>query len=143
MAGILRLPWQANKRRLTGLLAAALLMVFTGYIGHQQLSFDNEIQAGAKIGWGSISALCYGYISVTLYQLWKASDQAHWYFRTLALLFAGSWGVHLLVYGLTVSPIAFNWLHIANTLTDVISQLGASVVSYVTWSNSKTVSSSM
>ncbi len=138
----LRLSWESNKRLLAGLFAAALLMVFTGYIGHQQVSFDNEIQAGPKVGWGSLSVLCYGYISVTLYRRGKALDQAHGHFRTMALLLAGSWGIHWLVYGLTVSAVDFNWLHIASTLTDVISQLGIGLTSYLTWSNPKMVSSS-
>ena len=76
----LRLPWESSKRLLTGLFAAALLMVFTGYIGHQQLTFDNEILAGAKLCWGGVSLLCYGYIVITLYRHWKASGQAQGHF---------------------------------------------------------------
>ncbi|WP_020605100.1 bacteriorhodopsin [Spirosoma spitsbergense] len=135
----LRLPWESSKRLLTGLLAAALLMVFTGYIGHQQVSFDNEIQPGPKLGWGSISLVCYGYISITLYRRWKASGQAQGHFRTMALLFVGSWGIYLLGYGLTVLPIDFNWLHITYTITDVTSQIGIGLISYVTWSDSKSM----
>ena len=55
----------------------------------------------------------------------------------MALLFVGSWGIYLLIYGLTVFPIDFNWLHIACTLTDVVSQMGIGLISYLTWSNSK------
>ena len=138
----LKLPWESNKRLLTRLLVVSILMVFTGYIGHQQLSFDNEIQAGPKLGWGGASALCYGYILINLYRLWKDKGHDHQSFRTMTLLFAGSWGIYLLGYGLTVSPIDFNWLHLAYTLTDLVSQMSIGLVSYVTWSNSKAVSSS-
>ena len=138
----LRLSWEANRRLLTGLLAAALLMVFTGYIGHQQLSFDNEIQTGPKLGWGAVSVLCYGYISITLHRLWKDKGQSHGQFRTMALLFAGSWGIYLLGYGLTVLPLDFNWLHIVYTVTDVVSQTGIGLISYLTWSDRNAMTSS-
>lgn len=133
----LSLLWKSNKQLLIRLLSAALLMVFTGYIGHQQLSFDNEIQAGPKLGWGGVSLLCYGYISITLYRLWKDKGQSHRNFGIMALLFVGSWGIYLLGYGLTVLSIDFNWIHIAYTLTDLVSQIGIGLVSYLTWPDSK------
>ena len=130
----LGLPWKTNKRLVVSLLAATLLMVFTGYIGHQQLSFDNEIMTGPKLMWGGISFLCYGYIAISLYRLWKEKGQSDRQFRTMALVFVSSWGIYLLGYGLTVSSIDFNWIHIAYTLTDMVSQISIGLISYVTWS---------
>ncbi len=133
----LNLSWKASKQLVIRLLVASLFMVLTGYIGHQQLSFDNEIMVGPKLMWGGISLLGYGYITMTLYRLWKEQGQSTGHFRTMALLFVGSWGIYLLGYGLTVLPIDFNWLHITCTLTDAVSHIGIGLISYLAWSDSK------
>lgn len=130
----LRLRWQSNKRLLMSLFVASLLLVFTGYIGSQQLSFDNEIQAGPWLGWGSLPVLCYGYISITFYRLWKSVSQANGYFSNMARLFVISQGIYIACYFLTLSSIDFNWIHLARTLTDVVSQAGIGLFACLSWS---------
>lgn len=130
------------KSRTTGLvILAAGFMVLTGYLGHEQLSFDNEIQTGAKAGWGIVSAIGFGVIVFILNRLRQASGNGQ-PFPIAFRFFAGSWIIYFLGYFLSLTDINFNWIHIACTLTDLVSQLGLGLVSYPAWSDTASAASS-
>ncbi|GAB4049619.1 bacteriorhodopsin [Spirosoma litoris] len=136
LIALLRLPFSTYKRQLLGLIMATLFMVFASYIGHEQLSFDNEIETIPKLVWGLIALIDYVTIVFTLNKLWKeAGSQAHPAFRLSALTVAGAWGIYFIGYFLTLAPIDFNWIHLAFTITDLISLIGIGIVVYLVNSN--------
>ncbi|GAB4033113.1 bacteriorhodopsin [Spirosoma jeollabukense] len=121
------------KRQLTTLLTASFFMVLAGYIGHQQLSFDNEVLAGPKLIWGAISALSYVVILLALYRLWKQfidqiSLNQQRVYRQVSLIIATFWGVYLLGYVLTVVDLDFNWIHIVYTIGDIATYIGVGLI---------------
>ena len=122
-------------RLLVTLLLSSFFMILTGYIGQQQLSFDNEIRVGPALSWGTISLIGYAVILRTLYQLWKQTaaqarpgDQR--LYRLIALVAGLFWVVYPIGYLLTVTTIDFNWIQLMYTLADLISQVGLGVVAY-------------
>jgi bacteriorhodopsin len=137
----LNLRLSAVKRPLAALLLAGLFMFFASYIGHQQLSFDNEIQVGRKVTWGLIATIDFVFILFTLNQLWKqfgeqtnpANQRAY---RLIALTTTVGWGVYLIGYFLTVTPIDFNWIHLVFTIADLISKIGVGILVYFASTNS-------
>ncbi len=123
------------QKSLITLLIVSFFVILTGYIGHQQLSFDNEIQIGPKLIWGAVSMAGYAVILLTLYRFWKQvastiqPDEQRIY-RLIAVAFGTFWIMYPLGYILTVTPVDFNWIHIAHTLADVISVSGVGVGAY-------------
>ncbi|CAN5501070.1 hypothetical protein BH09BAC4_BH09BAC4_18120 [soil metagenome] len=135
IVSILKADLLVIKRQLVILLAASFFMVLAGYIGHQQLSFDNEILPGPKLIWGVISALGYVMMLLTLYRLWKQfGDQIppsqQRTYQQIALTIATFWGVYILGYLLTVVDIDFNWIHSAYTIGDLIIYVGIGLLVY-------------
>ncbi|WP_461092063.1 bacteriorhodopsin [Spirosoma gilvum] len=124
------------KRPLASLLLSTVFMVLASYIGHQQLSFDNEIQVGPKLTWGLIALMDYVFILFTLNRIRTGfaeatrSNQPLIRFTVLPILI--SWGLYLLGYFLTLLPIDFNWIHILLTLTDLVSSIDIGLVAYLT-----------
>ncbi|WP_420147422.1 bacteriorhodopsin [Spirosoma sp.] len=121
------------KRTLAGLLMSASFLFFASYIGHQQLSFDNEIQASMKVTWGLIATIDYVFVLFALYRLWKqygpnSEPVSQRTFRLAAQTTATCWGIYLLGYFLTVTPIDFSWIHISFTLIDLVSKAGISIL---------------
>ena len=120
------------KRQAIGLLAATVFMVFTSYIGHQQLSFDNEIQVGPKLVWGLIALINYVSIVFTFNRLWKGfGGIIHADFRLAALTMGAVWGIYFIGYFLTLVDIDFNWIHLVFTIADVVSIIGVGIVAYM------------
>ncbi|MFD2571131.1 bacteriorhodopsin [Spirosoma soli] len=133
---MLRIPLHEIKRPLASLLAADFFMILTGYIGEQQMSFDNEILVGPKLIWGAVSTLGYAVIPFVLYQLWKqfahrALPEEQQAYRLMALTTVTFWGVYPIGYILTVFNIDLNYIHIAFTIADVINKVGVGVVAYL------------
>ena len=131
----LNLRLEEIKRPLATLLIMASFLFFVSYIGHQQLSFDNEIQVSPKVGWGLLATLAYGFILLTLYRLWnqfseQKNPESQRAYRLTALITAGGWGVYLLGYFLTVTDVDFNWIHLAFTITDLVTKIGVGIVVY-------------
>lgn len=125
----------AVKRPLVYLVIASLLLYFASYIGHQQLAFDNEIQTGMKVTWGVVATVAYGFILVTLRRVGQPfSNQTtlsrQRAYRQMTLIIATSWGLYLLGYFLTVTPIDFNWIHIAFTIADITAKVSIGLVLY-------------
>lgn len=135
ITSMLRIEPRAIKRKLTVLLAADFFMILTGYIGEQQLSFDNEILTAPKLIWGAVSTLGYVLIPVILYQLWKqfahhVLPEERWAYRLMALSTVTFWGVYPIGYILTVFSIDLNWIHIAFSIADIINKVGVGMIAY-------------
>jgi bacteriorhodopsin len=131
----LNLQLSEIKRPLAALLMAAVFMDFASYIGHQQLSFDNEIDVGMKVVWGLIATIDFVIILFTLNRLWnqfseRADPQKQRAFRLMALTTVMCWGLYLLGYFLTVAPIDLNWIHLIFTITDLVSYVVVALVIY-------------
>ncbi|MBD2756911.1 bacteriorhodopsin [Spirosoma validum] len=141
---IFGLNFQRNavKRPLIYLLTATLLLYFASYIGHQQLSFDNEIQVGMKVIWGLVATIAYGFSLFTLRRLEQqfgeqtTLTQQRAYrqmaYRQMMVIIATCWGIYLLGYFLTVTPIDFSWIHIAFTITDLTAKISIGLIVYFT-----------
>ena len=124
---------EISKRSLVALLIAGSSLFFISYIGHQQLSFDNEIQPGAKVVWGIIATIDYVFIVLTLNRFRKQSREQmssanQRLYQLTALVVTAGWGIYLLGYFLTLTTIDFNWIHLLFTITDLISLISISVL---------------
>ncbi|GAB2526207.1 hypothetical protein GCM10027085_15510 [Spirosoma aerophilum] len=109
------------------ILAASFFMILTGYIGHQQLGFDNEILPGLKGIWGVVSLLGYATLVRTLLPFWKQpvtgiqTDKQR--ISQLITLSVGSLGLaYPIGYFLSLTNIDFNLIHITFTVADSCSQ---------------------
>ncbi len=132
-----KLQSAVRTQALIKLAAGSFFMVLTGYIGHQQLAFDNEILVGPKLLWGAISMLGYGVVLQTLFPLWKqaisqAQSGLHPKYRLIAYALGIFGVIYPLGYLLTCLDIDFNWIHIAYTIADVTSKIGIGLIIYFT-----------
>ena len=123
------------KRPIATLLMASVFMALASYIGHQQLSFDNEIEVGMKVVWGLIATIDFVFILFTLNRLWKQfsehiDPEKQRAFRLMALTTVTCWGIYLLGYFLTVTPIDLNWIHLVFTIADLASYVVVALVIY-------------
>ncbi|GAB3945561.1 hypothetical protein GCM10028805_14870 [Spirosoma harenae] len=146
IVAIFKIQFDTTKRPIAALVVSTLFMVLASYIGHQQVSFDNEIQVGPKAIWGLIALIDYVFILFTLNKLWKQTDDStplnhQPQFRFKALPILTIWGVYLLGFFLTLLPIDFNWIHILFTLADLISIIGIGLVAYVSYSQTESTAS--
>jgi bacteriorhodopsin len=140
MVSMLQVGFDKLKRQITLLLVADFFMILTGYIGEQQLSFDNEILVGPKLIWGAVSTVGYIVIPYTLYQLWKTygnqlSTEVRWGFRLMALTTVTFWGVYPIGYILTTINADTNLIHIAFTVADIINKIGVGLIAYMVSTN--------
>lgn len=120
------------------LLTADALMVFTGYLGEQQVDANGVMLAGPHYFWGFISTVFYLVIPFILYRVYQRfADQAEpeerRAYRWLAIATVTTWGVYPLGYMVpTLFPQAnLNWLHIAFSVADVYNKIGLGVVAYL------------
>ncbi|QJD97799.1 bacteriorhodopsin [Mucilaginibacter robiniae] len=129
-------PNQA-KNSIFWLLFADLFMVFTGYIGEQQLTANGHIMVGDKLIWGAISTLGYIIIPVILWNLWKrfkdtVQPEERTAYKWLALSTVTTWGVYPIGYILTtINGFNLNYIHISFSIFDVINKVGAGAVVYL------------
>ncbi|MCX6218884.1 bacteriorhodopsin [Spirosoma sp.] len=126
-----------STRTLVTLVTAGLFTILTGYIGHQQLAFDNEIMVGPKLIWGAISMLGYAFIGRILLGIWRQSaDQVQPDERRISKLVATSVAAFAVAYPigyvLSLTAIDFNLIHILYTTTDLISKVGLGLAAYFT-----------
>ncbi|QKZ12758.1 bacteriorhodopsin [Spirosoma sp. KUDC1026] len=136
MVSKLPVRFSTIRRQLTILLAADFFMILTGYIGEQQLSFDNEILVGPKLIWGAVSTIGYAVIPYTLLQLWKtygsqAQPEEQWAFRLMALTTVTFWGVYPIGYILSAFSVDPSLLHISFTIADLINKVGLGIIAYI------------
>jgi sensory rhodopsin len=135
-ASFLRIKFQEATSAILVMMITDLLMVFTGYIGEQQLTPGGEIIVGKKLLWGAISTVFYVIALVTLrglYQRFKerGSDLERWGFRFIGITAVTTWGVYPIGYLLTMTSLNLNYVHIAFSVFDVFNKVGISVVAYL------------
>lgn len=135
IVSMLKIELSEIKRKLVILLTADFFMILTGYIGEQQLSFDNETLVAPKLIWGAVSTLGYVLIPITLYQFWKqfayrVLPEEQRAYRLMALTTVTFWGVYPIGYILTVLNIDLNWIHIAFSIADIINKVGVGLIAY-------------
>lgn len=136
MTQMLRIRPQTIARSLALLLGADFFMVLTGYVGEQQLAFNNEILVAPKLIWGAVATVGYGIVPYVLYRYWRqfaagVLPEERRAYRLMALTTVTFWGVYPIGYILTVFDIDFNWIHIAFSVADVINKVGLAVVAYI------------
>lgn len=124
-------------RTLVTLVTASFFMILTGYIGHQQLGFDNEILVGPKLLWGAISMLGYAFLGRTLLGIWKqgaspVQPDERRSFRLVDISLMVLAITYPIGYVLTLTAIDFNLIHILYTTTDLISKVGLGLAVYFT-----------
>lgn len=89
-------------------------MVFTGYLGEQQLTAAGAVDVQGRLFWGTISTVGYVFIPLTLLYIYRrAKEGAHtWERKTLtvlALATVTTWGVYPLGYLVPALPeVSFN-----------------------------------
>ena len=125
-------------RLLFTMLAVSFFMFLTGYIGHQQLAFDNEILVGPKAIWGVISMLCYAALIRTLLPFWKQPAtriQANEHqISQLTTLSVGIFGLaYPIGYFLSLTSIDFNLIHILYTVADMSSKVTIALAVYFSY----------
>lgn len=118
-----------DRRSLVKLLAGNLIVVFFSFIGHQQLSFDNEVQAGPMAIWGLLALAGFGFTAFTLNRLQKVHngfDQPG--FRWASLTLGTVWIVYFVGYFLALTTIDVNVLQLGLTFVDIVSVIGISKI---------------
>lgn len=130
---LLRVGILKSIRPVVSLLIVGLATVLFGYVGHQQLSFDNEIVAGSKLLYAVPVVLTSYLIWISLRWLEKGVDMQPPMYRIARPLILVCLGTHVVCYFLTLAPLNFNLLHLIGTLADSSSQPGVAILAYITW----------
>lgn len=117
------------------IVAASFFMILTGYIGHQQLAFDNEILIGQKALWGVVSMLGYAALIWLLRPLWKqyapGTPTNRPKIGQLTTLSIGMFGlIYPVGYFLSLTNIDSNLIHILYTVGDVGSKVAMGFAIY-------------
>jgi bacteriorhodopsin len=116
-------------------MAAAFLMIFTGYLGSQVLAQGRD--ATALVVWGLISTAFFAYLYVALIGAVRASlptmgPEAAVSLRNATIVLLGSFGVYPLVYAIPVfadvTPGWFATMQVAYSVADVIAKAGFGVL---------------
>jgi bacteriorhodopsin len=112
-------------------MAAAFLMIFTGYLGSQVLAQGRDITA--LVVWGLISTAFFAYLYVALIRAVRASmptmgSEAAVSLRNATVVLLGSFGVYPVVYAIPVfadvTPAWFATMQVAYSVADVIAKVG-------------------
>ncbi|RZL14882.1 MAG: hypothetical protein EOO62_04295 [Hymenobacter sp.] len=133
---MLRIKFEEASKAIGVLLLADFFMVFTGYIGEQQLTASGEIIQSGKLLWGAVSTVGYLVVVFTLYGLYKrfaarGNDTERWGFRAIGITTVTTWGVYPVGYLLTLTSIDLNYVHIAFSVFDIINKVGVSLIAYL------------
>ena len=137
MVSMLKIKPGQVKSSLFWLLFADLFMIFTGYIGEQQIAADGHILVANKLIWGAVSTIGYIIIPVILYNFWKrfkdtVKTEERTAYKWLAISTVTTWGVYPIGYILTTIPgLNLNYIHIAFSIADVINKVGAGAIVYL------------
>jgi bacteriorhodopsin len=126
----------ARARRLRATtMAAAFLMILTGYLGAQVL--DSGRSTTALVTWGLISTAFYVYLHVALIGAVRASlptmsAEAAVSLRNATIVLLSSFGVYPLVYAIPVfADVTSTWLttiQLAYSAADVVAKVGFGVL---------------
>jgi bacteriorhodopsin len=116
-------------------MAAAFLMIVTGYLGAQVLSQGRD--ATALVVWGLISTVFFVYLAVALIGAVRASlptmgAEAAVSLRNATIVLLSSFGVYPLVYAIPVfvdvTAAWFATMQVAYSLADVVAKVGFGVL---------------
>ena len=116
-------------------MAAAFLMIFTGYMGSQVLAQGRDV--GALVLWGCISTVFYIYLYVALIGAVRASlptmgSEAGASLRNATFVLLGTFGVYPLVYAIPVffdaTPAWLTTMQLAYSAADVLAKVGFGVL---------------
>src|SRR3712207_5950696 len=116
-------------------MAAAFLMIVTGYLGSQVLSQGRD--ATALVVWGLISTAFFAYLYVALIGAVRASlptmgTEAATSLRNATIVLLSSFGVYPLVYAVPVfddvTPAWYAAMQVAYSVADVIAKIGFGVL---------------
>jgi bacteriorhodopsin len=116
-------------------MAAAFLMIVTGYLGAQVV--DQGRDTTALVVWGLISTVFFGYLCVALIGAVRASlptmgSEAAVSLRNATIVLLSSFGVYPLVYAIPVfvdvTPAWFTTMQVAYSLADVVAKVGFGVL---------------
>jgi bacteriorhodopsin len=112
-------------------MGAAVLMIFTGFMGSQVLAQGRD--TGALVLWGCISTVFYIYLYVALIgsvrrSLPTMSPEAGASYRNATILLLATWGVYPLVYAIPVffdvTPAWLVGIQLAFSVTDITAKVG-------------------
>lgn len=121
----------------TVLLLADVLMIFTGYIGANQVTADGTVLTGPRLLWGAISTAFYLVLVSILFTRFRtyqraATREEDHAFKTSALATVTTWGVYPLGYMVPAlfQNVDMNWIHLAFSVADVVNKVGVGVVAF-------------
>jgi bacteriorhodopsin len=118
-------------------MAAAFLMIVTGYMGSQVLSSGRDVTA--LVVWGLISTAFFAYLYVALIGAVRASlptmgAEAGASLRNATIVLLSSFGVYPLVYAIPVfvdvTPAWFTTMQVGYSVADVIAKVGFGVLTH-------------
>ncbi len=116
-------------------MAAAFLMIVTGFLGSQVLAQGRD--ATALVVWGLISTAFYGYLNVALIGAVRASlptmsGEAAVSLRNATIVLLGTFGVYPLVYAVPVfvdvTPAWLTGMQVAYSAADVLAKVGFGIL---------------
>lgn len=116
-------------------MAAAFLMIVTGYLGSQVIAQGRDTTA--LVVWGLISTAFYVYLYIALIgavrtSLASMSREAGASYRNAAIVLLGTFGVYPLVYAVPVfvdvTPAWFTGMQVAYSAADVLAKVGFGVL---------------
>ena len=125
----------AARRLRLSTMAAAFLMIATGYLGAQVLDQGRDVTA--LVVWGLISTAFFGYLYVALIGAVRRSlptmgVEAATSLRNATVVLLSSFGVYPLVYAVPVfaevTPAWFTAMQVAYSAADVVAKIGFGVL---------------
>lgn len=135
MVRLLNVSMKTIARPVALMLAADLFMIVTGYIGEQQLTFDQEAIVSAKLIWGAVSTVGYAVVPWTLYKLYQqygAAPALDRPFRLAALTTVTFWGIYPIGYILSAVGVDTNVIHIGFCIGDLLNKTGVAALLFLT-----------
>ncbi|WP_027483014.1 bacteriorhodopsin [Deinococcus pimensis] len=133
---ILRVRTRYVLAPVTVMLLADVLMIFTGYLGENQITDGGTILAGPRLVWGTVSTVFYliaVYILFTRFRAYQraAQREEERAFKTMALATVTTWGVYPVGYLLAlITDFDLNWVHVAFSVADVVNKIGIGLVAF-------------
>ena len=135
LLAVCSLAGAAARRLRASTMAAAFLMIVTGYLGAQVLDQGRDVTA--LVVWGLISTAFFGYLYVALVGAVRRSlptmgAEAATSLRNATIVLLSSFGIYPLVYAVPVfaevTPAWYTGMQVAYSAADVIAKIGFGVL---------------
>ena len=135
LLAVCSLAGAAARRLRASTMAAAFLMIVTGYLGAQVLDQGRDVTA--LVVWGLISTAFFGYLYVALIGAVRRSlptmgAEAATSLRNATIVLLSSFGIYPLVYAVPVfaevTPAWFTGMQVAYSAADVVAKIGFGVL---------------